>query len=151
MFSLKWHKRFFTLAATVAQWSKDPNTKVGAVLVRPDKSIASVGFNGFPPGVRDSEDRLNTRSTKNRIVRHAEENCINFCRDEDMSGHTLYLWPPNLVPCTRCSGLVIMKGIKNIAIAVVKEDESFNEEWREDNVLAAEMLGEAGVRIHRIE
>jgi len=32
----KWDARFLDLAIYVADWSKDPSTKVGAVLVRPD-------------------------------------------------------------------------------------------------------------------
>ena len=44
----KWKLRFLGLSEYIAQWSKDPSTKVGAVIVRPDKSIVSMGFNGFP-------------------------------------------------------------------------------------------------------
>ena len=35
---LKWHGRFLDLAALISTWSKDPSTKVGAVIVRPDFS-----------------------------------------------------------------------------------------------------------------
>ena len=42
MIDNKWHNRFMELAEHVAQWSRDPSTKVGAVIVRPDKSVASV-------------------------------------------------------------------------------------------------------------
>ena len=41
----KWNVRFLDLARFIAAWSKDPSTKVGAVLVRPDRTIAAVGFN----------------------------------------------------------------------------------------------------------
>jgi deoxycytidylate deaminase len=34
-------------------WSKDPSTKVGAVIVRPDLTVASIGYNGFPRGMSD--------------------------------------------------------------------------------------------------
>ena len=44
----KWDARFLDLAVYVADWSKDPSTKVGAVLVRPDRTIAALGFNRFP-------------------------------------------------------------------------------------------------------
>jgi len=33
----KWHKRFIELAKTIAQYSKDPRTKVGAVIVDDEK------------------------------------------------------------------------------------------------------------------
>ena len=51
-----WDMRFAQLAKLVSLWSKDPSTKVGSVIVRPDKTIASVGFNGFPKGVPDEPE-----------------------------------------------------------------------------------------------
>ena len=60
----KWDERFIELARLVAAWSKDPSTKVGAVIVRPDRTVASVGFNGFARGVDDTEERLNDRALK---------------------------------------------------------------------------------------
>tara|TARA_R110000787_G_scaffold186397_1_gene297914 strand:- start:2897 stop:3064 length:168 start_codon:yes stop_codon:yes gene_type:complete len=46
--SAKWDQRFMELAAFIAQWSKDPSTKVGAVIVDPrNKRIVSTGFNGL--------------------------------------------------------------------------------------------------------
>ena len=43
-----WDQRFIALADHIGQWSKDPSTQQGAVIVRPDKTIAATGFNGFP-------------------------------------------------------------------------------------------------------
>ena len=45
----KWHRRFLRLAAEIAEFSKDPSTKVGCILVR-DRRIISTGYNGFPRG-----------------------------------------------------------------------------------------------------
>ena len=53
----KWQERFLSLAQTVAQWSKDPTTKVGAVAVAETKAILETGFNGLPRGVQDLPDR----------------------------------------------------------------------------------------------
>lgn len=44
----KWIERFVELAAHISQWSKDPSLQVGAVIIRPDRTVASVGFNGLP-------------------------------------------------------------------------------------------------------
>jgi len=57
----KWHKRYVNLAEYIAQWSKDPSTKTGSVIVRPDNTIASVGYNGFPRGIEDKADLLYNR------------------------------------------------------------------------------------------
>ena len=52
-----WNKRFLDLAGHVAGWSKDPSTKVGAVIVNDDKQVLGLGYNGFPRGVHDCEER----------------------------------------------------------------------------------------------
>ena len=51
----KWDKRFLELAKLVGSWSKDPSTKVGAVIVDCNNRIISVGYNGFPKGVKDNK------------------------------------------------------------------------------------------------
>ena len=54
----KWEKRFYQMAELVASWSKDPSTKVGCVVVGPDREIRSTGFNGLPRGIKDSDERF---------------------------------------------------------------------------------------------
>src|SRR3990172_2103187 len=72
-----WDSRFLRLAEFVAQWSKDPNTKVGAVIVDGTHRIVSLGFNGFPRGV-DDDERLRNRELKLKLMVHAEMNAILF-------------------------------------------------------------------------
>ena len=55
----KWDLRFIGLAQHISTWSKDPSTKVGCVVVGEDREIRSTGFNGFPRGIDDDEDRFN--------------------------------------------------------------------------------------------
>ena len=74
--SHKWDHRFIELADHIAQWSKDPSTKVGCVIVGEDREIRSTGFNGFPRGIDDDEERLNNRDLKYPLICHAEENAI---------------------------------------------------------------------------
>ncbi len=95
----KWDDRFLNLAKFVAEWSKDPSTKVGAVIVRPDRTVASVGYNGFPRGVLDHVDRYSDRDTKYAMVVHAENNALINAR-QSLEGCTLYVTP--LPPCTQC-------------------------------------------------
>jgi dCMP deaminase len=77
----KWDGRFLDLAVFVGDWSKDPSTKVGAVLVRPDRTIAGLGFNGFPRGVLDHPERYDDRPTKYEMVVHAEMNALLSSRE----------------------------------------------------------------------
>ena len=106
----KWDYRFLGLASTFSSFSKD-RTKVGAVLVRPDKTIASSGFNGLVPGM-DDELYLKDRDFKNLIVLHAEENAIHHCKDQYMDGYRMYVW--GLTPCGHCASVMSTKGIKQV-------------------------------------
>jgi dCMP deaminase len=107
----KWDKRFIKLAKEVSGWSKD-DTKVGAVLTRPDHSLVSVGFNGFVPDMDD--DLLADREFKNLCVRHAEENAIWFGRHEpSMVGYIMYIygWPG---PCGKCASAIAMAQLSRV-------------------------------------
>ena len=78
----KWDMRFLALAEHVSEWSKDPSTQVGAVITHSrSKRVISLGFNGFPAGVEDTEERLEDRTTKYEMVVHAEQNALMFAGD----------------------------------------------------------------------
>lgn len=61
-YDVKWDRRFMEMAQLVSTWSKDPSTKIGAVLVRSNKIVAT-GYNGFPSGIVDDK-RLQNRDKK---------------------------------------------------------------------------------------
>lgn len=87
----KWDLRFLRLSQCISTFSKDPSTKVGAVIVRPDKTIASMGFNGFPKKLKD-DARYNDREVKYSLIVHGEINAILFAK-ESLTGYTLYTYP----------------------------------------------------------
>ena len=87
----KWDRRYMEMAELVASWSKDPSTRVGAVIVSPDNHVVSVGFNGFPRGIEDN-DRLNQRGTKYMNIVHAEMNALIHA-DRSVDGCILYTYP----------------------------------------------------------
>jgi len=105
-----WDLFFLGLARYVSTKSKDPSTKVGAVITRPDYSVASVGFNGFPQGMPDHKHLYDDRDEKYSRIIHAEVNAVSFCRDESLTGYTLYTTP--FMPCDRCFVQMVQKGIK---------------------------------------
>jgi dCMP deaminase len=72
----KWDNRFIRTAIWIGSWSKDPSTKVGAVLVRPDNTIAATGYNGFPKGHPDTLALYENRSYKYKHIVHAEINAF---------------------------------------------------------------------------
>ena len=71
--SKKWDLRFIELAEFIAQWSKDPSTKTGAVITRGVR-VVSLRYNGFPQRIADSDERLNNRDLKYKIIIHCERN-----------------------------------------------------------------------------
>lgn len=145
--SEKWDVRFVKLAMHIANWSKDPSTKVGCVVVGEDREIRSTGFNGFPRGIEDDEERLLDREQKYPLICHAEENAIMHAARIGVSlkGSTAYVtWPP----CSRCARSLIQSGIKEIIYPTPGE---IPERWVEDFNISNSMISEAGVVVRTID
>ena len=110
-----WDFRHLEHAKYISQYSKDPSTKTGAVLVRPDQTIASVGFNGFAKGMSDAKELYDNREIKYSRVIHCEMNALLFCRDPiPLIGYTLYTTGPC---CDRCCVHMIQAGIRRFVFA----------------------------------
>jgi len=136
----KWDLRFLDLAKHVSTWSKDPSTKVGAVLANSDnRRVISAGFNGFPAGVEDLEERLENRDIKYEMVVHAEQNALLFAGDR-AAGCTLYVYP--LPPCARCAVTIIQAGIGRVVSPKTDRDK-----WGESSRIAETMFSESGVEL----
>jgi dCMP deaminase len=135
-----WDIRFLELAKHVSSWSKDPRTKVGAVLVNETKQVMSVGYNGFPRGVFDLESRYADRPTKLMFVAHAERNALDNCF-ADTRGSTLYVTLP---PCNECVKSIIQKGVKRIVMLTSDARPQDNSD------VAMTMLAEAGILLEFI-
>lgn len=136
LFDEKWDNRFLDLAEAVGSWSKDPSTKVGAVIVRPDKTIAAVGYNGFPRG---SEDEYQDRDHKLLRTVHAELNAILSAR-EPLRGYTLYVSP--LFPCSNCAAAIVQSGIKFVVARAYGEPRP---EWQASWDAANEIFAQGSV------
>jgi dCMP deaminase len=132
-----WDERFAALALHVAQWSKDPSTKVGAVIVDSLRVVRGVGYNGFPRGVKDLPERYLDRPTKYKLVVHAEANAL-LNSSGGVRGCTLYCtWHP----CSACAALIVQAGIAEIHCPAP------DPRWAEDAMFARMIFGEAGVAI----
>lgn len=59
---------------TALDRSKDPSTKVGAIIVAPDGKKMSGGYNGFVSGAPEHPENWNDRPKKYPRVIHAELN-----------------------------------------------------------------------------
>lgn len=130
------------MAAHVSKLSKDPSTKVGAVIFDPRRRIISAGYNGLPRGVEDSSQRLTDRSVKLKMTLHAEKNAISFATGP-LEGSTLMCTHPC---CTQCAALAIQVGVKHVCWPMPNKE--FLGRWKDDLVLSKEMFEEAGVVVH---
>ena len=110
---IDWEDCFMAFAKIMSMRSKDPNTQVGACIVR-DNIVLSSGYNGFPrnqqidfPLSRESENKL---YTKYPYIVHAELNAILNAR-VPLDGATLYV---TMFPCNECAKAIIQAGIKEV-------------------------------------
>lgn len=140
----KWDRRFLELAKLVSLWSKDPSTKVGCVLVK-DRKVVATGYNGFPKGIADDE-RLKDREQKYALVVHAEMNAL-LQAGHDANDSTLYLWGFAGCPCQNCSKHVIQAGVRKI---VYYDGVPPPERWADELAASRATLEEAGLEIEGI-
>ena len=135
---MTWDLYYLGLAKYASTKSKDPSTKVGAIIVDSDNRHVSTGYNGFPVGIADDE-RLHDRAVKYEMIVHGEINAL-ICADRDrIKGGTLYTWP--LPPCSRCAAIYIQAGIKRVVAPKP------NERWAENCKFSTALFEEAGVEM----
>lgn len=141
----RWDQRFLQLARFIAQWSKDPSTKVGCVIVDDMKRIVSTGFNGLASGVEDTIERLENRDIKYKMVVHAERNAIIDAK-RNLAGMTAYVWP--IMPCSECAAMIIQAGLAKV-IAPSTDNQRLIESCRFD--LTEQMFEEAGITLTQVD
>lgn len=132
-----WVDRYLNMAQLVAGWSKDPSTKVGAVIVSQRNRVLSVGYNGFPPGIAD-DGRLDDKATKLPLILHAELNAI-LNSGRDLTGATIYT---THAPCSQCAAAIIQSGID--AVVMPEQEARHLERYGNDGVA---MLREGWVAV----
>lgn len=148
-----WDKRYLALAKFVAEsWSKDPSTKVGAVVVNWDDHQEFIGYNGFPRGVIDFPTRLFVRETKYKFVVHAEVNAI-LKAGILARGATLYVWPSFSLPpiCNECAKVAIQSGIKEIVGYTPDLSDPRVQRWMDSIKISQTMCEEAGLTWRTID
>ena len=142
---LCWDDYFMSVALLSGKRSKDPNTQVGACIVKKNNVIESIGYNGLPKGCSDDEfpwekegEMLNT---KYPFVVHAELNAILNAKGKDLSGCKIYV---ALFPCNECAKAIIQSGISEV---VYLSDKYSNT----DSVKASKMMFKcAGVELRQL-
>lgn len=104
----KWIMRFLEMAELTATWSKDPNKKVGAVIVDSNRRVLSVGYNGLPQGMDDS--LISDKEWKLKRIVHAEINAIANCPTRITDAYLFITHPP----CSECAKNISAYGFKGV-------------------------------------
>lgn len=138
----KWDIRFLELAKLVSTWSKDPSTKIGAVIAD-GKFLVSIGYNGFPVGLKDSDERLYDRDVKYKYIIHGDMNAI-LNASRSVNGCTMYTYP--FMPCSRCAVHIVQSGISRVVSILDTPDN-----WRHDIVLSENVFHEVGIEITKYD
>lgn len=126
--------------------SKDPNTKVGACIVDKDHKVVSIGYNGMPRNIDESElswEKGEDLDNKYLYVCHAEFNAIlNTRNGSALKDCVLYV---TLFPCNECAKAIIQVGIKEIVYIDNKYEDSLMTR------ASLKMLMLAGIKIRQYE
>lgn len=145
-FRPSWDEYFLELAQLVAKRSTCLRRKVGAVVVR-DKRILATGYNGAPSGLRHCIDigclreKLKVPSgERHELCRalHGEQNALIQAALYGVSVKGATLYATNQ-PCIICAKMLINAGIKEIVINDGYPDK-----------MAAEFLRKAKIKIRRV-
>lgn len=138
-----WDEYFMDIVKIVGSKSKDPSIKIGCIVVGPDKEIRATGFNGFPRGVNDIDNKRYERPDKYFYTEHAERNCIYHAAriGSSLKGCTMYV---SAFPCHDCARAIIQAGIKEIVYTPWEEDTRRKNQWEESFKKANEMFEETG-------
>lgn len=137
-----WILYFMRMASLVASKSRDPSTKCGCVVVAPDKSVRSTGFNGFPRGCIDAESIYLDRPRKLLRVVHSEINAIAAAAKAGTSTDDCSIFI-NFHPCSQCAAAIINAGIVAVYCPPIPAETKWNESFTEARIL----LGEASVQV----
>lgn len=138
---------FFGIAEAFSKLSKDPNTRVGCVLLDPDTNgILSSGYNGFPRGVNEKKLSRWERPEKYSFVSHAEVNSVSQASLAGTSTKNATCVVTKF-PCSECTKILIQSGIRRV---VTKEANMESEKWGESFKYSKIMFSEAGVVIQYV-
>lgn len=141
-------RKFISVAEAIAGLSKDRSTKVGAIVLNESGTILSVGYNGFPRGVKETDLARHEKPEKYFWTSHAEENAIAQAARVGAKLEGGILIVTAIHPCTTCARLIIQAGIKTVLVPYMDEN-NINERWFDEAARSKAMFREAGVKVLR--
>lgn len=142
-----WDAYFMTLASLASRRSNCMKRRVGAVLVR-DNRILATGYNGTPRGLRNCNEggckRCNGTSSsfscpEECVCLHAEENALLEAGRERVGANAVLYC--NTCPCLKCTVKIIQTGIKTVV---------YNLSYKVDDASAL-LFQQAGIELRRFD
>jgi dCMP deaminase len=140
-----WDDYFMSILDTVKERSTCIRRKVGAIIVK-DKRIIATGYNGAPSGLKHCyeigclREKLNIPSGQNHeLCRgiHAEQNAIIQAAMYGVSINEATIYVTHN-PCVQCAKMIINAGIKRVVFCGEYPDK-----------LSKELLEEAGIKLDK--
>jgi len=140
----EWDLFQLRLARLYSTMSKDPSTKVGAVVCDKDsKHVFGLGYNGLPSCIADTDDILYNREKKYELMHHAEDNAIvraSGATRGETDGLTIVIYP--FTACSLCAEEIIACGIARVVTL-----DYAPKRWLDNFKESERMLKEAGVEV----
>lgn len=143
---LDWNNFYLGMAQYISWKSKDPSTQTGAVIVRPDMTVASVGYNGFPRAMPDEPEAYQDREQKYSRIIHCEMNALMMAR-ESVENYVLYTYP--FMSCDRCFVHMVQAGIKTFVYPKATEEQLSR--WGASFAKTLGYAAECGVKMVEID
>ncbi|HVN05640.1 MAG TPA: deaminase [Bryobacteraceae bacterium] len=141
--------RWLALCASKGQLSPDPRTKVGCVIVGPDRRVRCEACNTYPTGVLDDIPERTEAPLKYIWIEHAERNAIYTAARRGISteGCTVIV---ELTPCVECARAIIQAGVVQVVINHDRSAEYRGKRYSGEHRMALAMLAEAGIAIRLV-
>lgn len=142
---LSWDQYFIGVAQLSALRSKDPGTKVGAVIVDQDQKIVGIGYNGFPLHLSDDvfpwDKTGEPLETKYPYVVHAEVNAI-LNASTNLKGCKIYV---TLFPCNECAKVIIQSGLDEVVFV----ENKYEQDW--SFIASEKMFKAAKIKLRQVK
>jgi dCMP deaminase len=138
--------RWLALCARKGSESPDPRTKVGCIIIGPEKGVLCEACNTYPEGLlRNIQDRSEAPS-KYAWIEHAERNAIYLAARRGISTEGCAMFV-ELTPCVDCARAIIQAGVVEVVINHDRAIEYSGERYSSEHSAALEMLAEACIAV----
>lgn len=145
-----WDERFMRDVYEWSHMSKDPRSKIGAILVYwDDKDPFSHAYNGFARKVDDNIPERWERPEKYFWVSHAESNSILNCSRNGRPTRGAVMFTQGL-PCADCANDIIQAKISEVVVHQqwqTWERTLYWDKWIESSIRSKVKFEEAGIKI----